>query len=386
MYLEQLILKHGAHKRCTNIKSQPDGLDFFFGQRNDAVTFVSFLDSVMAIRSKTSEQLISRDIHAGTATYKFTFSVEIVPLCRDDLVAVPKALNSRVFGGGMSPFCLVKRMGHSIHMYDPWKLYFVEIPGTSYWHTPFKGIAQVTDLVPFLVLNVEETGHVVDKYVMADIEITRESDMSKTWIVRSHLGRLLKVGDIALGYDLKGSFGAARMDTVTFEEDSGWQQKVDTLMDEILLVKKQHVKKGGGRKWKLKHLSKKEAGEEDDDLMVTGDDEMQMDSKLTSKSTASKKASKSAAKKRRTNNSTTAGEDASVARDLEIFMQDLEGDAELRKGVLLYRENSNMFEGLQNQDKEKEYYSDSDGASSIDLAELLDDLSLTGSSSDEGYE
>lgn len=33
-------------------------------------------------RSKTSQRLISHDIHSNTYNYKSTFSVEIVPVCK----------------------------------------------------------------------------------------------------------------------------------------------------------------------------------------------------------------------------------------------------------------------------------------------------------------
>jgi nonsense-mediated mRNA decay protein 3 len=46
----------------------------------------------MCLRSKGSEQLISSDTHNGTSSYKFTYSVEIVPICKDDLVCIPKGL------------------------------------------------------------------------------------------------------------------------------------------------------------------------------------------------------------------------------------------------------------------------------------------------------
>jgi nonsense-mediated mRNA decay protein 3 len=44
------------------------------------------------VRSKSSEQLLSSDTHSNTANYKFTYSVEIVPVCKDDLVVIPKEL------------------------------------------------------------------------------------------------------------------------------------------------------------------------------------------------------------------------------------------------------------------------------------------------------
>jgi len=41
---------------------------------------VEFLQSVVPCRYKSSEKLISHDVHNNTYNYKYTFSVEIVPL------------------------------------------------------------------------------------------------------------------------------------------------------------------------------------------------------------------------------------------------------------------------------------------------------------------
>ena len=43
MFLEQLIVKHGAHEQCLNIKECHQGLDFYFGNRSHAQKFVDFL-------------------------------------------------------------------------------------------------------------------------------------------------------------------------------------------------------------------------------------------------------------------------------------------------------------------------------------------------------
>jgi nonsense-mediated mRNA decay protein 3 len=45
LYLEQLILKAGAHKDTVNIKEAKDGLDFYFAQRNHAekVGYIGYL-------------------------------------------------------------------------------------------------------------------------------------------------------------------------------------------------------------------------------------------------------------------------------------------------------------------------------------------------------
>lgn len=48
-------------------------------------------------RVKGSEQLISSEKQSNTANYKFTYSVEIVPVCKDDLVCLPRS-QARAWG------------------------------------------------------------------------------------------------------------------------------------------------------------------------------------------------------------------------------------------------------------------------------------------------
>ena len=50
LYLEQLILKHGAHRGCLSIETFRDGMDFYFPDRGKANRFISFLESVVPIK------------------------------------------------------------------------------------------------------------------------------------------------------------------------------------------------------------------------------------------------------------------------------------------------------------------------------------------------
>ena len=50
LYLEQLILKHGAQKDTLSLKEVKDGLDFFYSQRSHALKMVEFLSGVVPIR------------------------------------------------------------------------------------------------------------------------------------------------------------------------------------------------------------------------------------------------------------------------------------------------------------------------------------------------
>jgi nonsense-mediated mRNA decay protein 3 len=50
LFLEQLILKHGAQKDTISVKEVRDGLDFFYSQRNHAIKMVEFLAGVVPVR------------------------------------------------------------------------------------------------------------------------------------------------------------------------------------------------------------------------------------------------------------------------------------------------------------------------------------------------
>ena len=50
LYLEQLILKHGAHRGCLSIETFRDGMDFYFPEKNKAARFITFLENVVPIK------------------------------------------------------------------------------------------------------------------------------------------------------------------------------------------------------------------------------------------------------------------------------------------------------------------------------------------------
>lgn len=50
LFLEQLILKHGAQKDTISVKEVKDGLDFFYSQRSHALKMVEFLGNIVPVR------------------------------------------------------------------------------------------------------------------------------------------------------------------------------------------------------------------------------------------------------------------------------------------------------------------------------------------------
>jgi len=314
LFLEQLILKHGAQKDTISVKEVRDGLDFFYASRTHAIKMVDFLSGVVPIRSKASEQLLSTDTHTNTASFKYTYSVEIVPVCKDDLVALPAKLARSL--SNISPLTLCSRVGNSLHLLDPATLQHVELSVASYWRTPFESLAGVSDLVEFTVLDVEPSGQTRGKWVLADAQVALSGAFtsgkgggddlmdggasSQILHTRTHLGGILQPGDAALGYFLTHA---------NFNSDDFAALPAHRVPD-VVLVKKAYPnrrKKNKPRNWKLRSIAK-EAGEEGE----TG----------AGRGVVGRMGGRDQKK---------------VEQDYELFLRDLEEDEEMRGAVNLYQ-------------------------------------------------
>ncbi|KAJ3728095.1 NMD3 family-domain-containing protein [Lentinula guzmanii] len=317
LFLEQLILKHGAQKDTISVKEVKDGLDFFYSQRSHAIKAVEFLTSVVPVRSKASEQLLSSDTHSNTANFKYTYSVEIMPICKDDLVCIPPKQARQL--GNISPLTVCTRVGSSIQLLDPATLQTCEITSAVYWRNPFDSLATVTDLVEFTVLDVEADGRSRGKFVLADAQVALagafrsgqgqdENSMdyessgytNQIYHTRTHLGGILQPGDTALGYFLTNS---------NYNSDDFTSLPSERIPD-IMLVKKTYPnrrKKNKTRAWRLRSIGK-EAGEEGE----TG----------SGRGVVGRMGGRDQKK---------------VEEDYELFLRDLEEDPEMRSAVNLYK-------------------------------------------------
>ncbi|OAA68291.1 nonsense-mediated mRNA decay protein 3 [Niveomyces insectorum RCEF 264] len=299
LFLEQLILKHGAHRDTINIKEAKEGLDFFFAQRNQATKFVDFLKSVVPVHVKNSPELISEDQHSGTKSMKFAFSVELVPICKDDLVALPLPLAKRI--GSIAPVALCYRIGTAINLLDPTTLQTAEVSAPVYWREkiPFTPLANTQDLVEFVVLDIEPVGPRKGRWLPAEATVARAADLGSndtTYFTRTHLGQLLKPGDSALGYLLSGSnFNNPQLDAI--EQSHAYSASIP----DVVLVKKHYPNRRKNRKrnWKLKRMAREEG-----DLLPKKADQERMDN------------------------------------DYELFLRDVEEDEELRAALALYKKPS----------------------------------------------
>lgn len=331
LYLEQLILKHGAHKDTINIKEVKDGLDFFFSARNQAEKFVDFLSSVAPVRTKKSQELISMDIHTSAKSYKFTFSVELIPICKDDLVAIPIKLAKQI--GNISPLALCYRVGTSIYLLDPNTLQTADISTPIYWRDPFKTLGDVQELVEFVVMDIEPVGPQKGKWLLAEATVARASDLGvndNTYFTRTHLGNILHPGDSVMGYMLTGT----NYNNPQFEALEKSNAYASTIPD-VMLVKKFYARKekSKNRKWRLKRMAKDEG-----DLLPKKADQERMD------------------------------------RDYEMFLRDVEEDTELRNTLALYKAQQKATKDAEAMSVVETTDGAEDDLPKIDMEELLDEF------------
>ena len=211
LYLEQLILKHNAQERALNIREMHDGLDFQYKTNSHANRLIQFVNSNFISRHKTTKQLVSHDEQNNSYHYKYSNILEISPICRDDLVILPKALAKSL--GGIGPIVLIYKITTSIHMVDIHTMQTHEIDGPTYWKHMFRAMCGRERLTEFKVINIEEIDFDVNtsraaakqKFNMVRVEICRACDygeFDKTFLVNTHLGNFITYNDTVLGYDL----------------------------------------------------------------------------------------------------------------------------------------------------------------------------------------
>ncbi|CAH8435467.1 unnamed protein product [Schistosoma turkestanicum] len=273
LHLEQVILRSGMNKTCSNIKQVSGGIDFFFSTRSQAVTFVNFLSKRSPCRCQTAQHLKSHDVNNNTYNYKYTFSLEIAPVCKNDIVCLSRAQSQKL--GGINQLCVVSKVTDAIHLIDPFTCQVCYVDSKAYFASPFMSITTQKHLSSFVVLEIEEqrddcsqmgssrksyttsstsypVGAKLSKkhspvsvWVMKDptnetgaIQLDNESDSGMIH-TRSHLGRILHPGDKVLGLDLRN----CNINNTEFEK-----LPEDKIPDIILVLRPSQSKNTAGEK------------------------------------------------------------------------------------------------------------------------------------------
>ncbi|KAM6961479.1 60S ribosomal export protein NMD3 [Aplochiton taeniatus] len=328
-YLEQLILKHRLHTNALNIKEINEGIDFYYGSKQHAQKMVDFLQCTVPSRSKMSHRLISHDVHTNVYNTKSTFSIEIVPVCKDNVVCLSPRLAQSL--GNMGQVCVCVRVTSTIHLIDPNTLQIAEVDGSTYWRNPFNTLCNPRQLEEFIIMDIEILRNkklgagaclTSNKHTLAEVWVQKTSELntSQQFHCRTFLGHLLNIGDLVQGFDFANS-----------NVNDEYLNKMNPHhVPDVVLIKKcyDRNKRVKRRNWKLKELNK------DREDMNTDDE-----------------------------------------RQYQDFLEDLEEDEALRKNVNIFRDASKIT---------VESDTDDEGAPRISLMEMLEDLSLSDATGGEG--
>ncbi|KAL9669079.1 hypothetical protein QQ045_006620 [Rhodiola kirilowii] len=330
-YLEQLILKHDAAVKAIKIKQMDQGVDFFFANRSHAMKFVEFLGKVTPIKSRHDKQLVSHDRKSNTYNYKYTFSVEISPICREDLVCLPPKVRCNF--GNIGPLVICTKVSNSIALLDPQTLRTCFLDGDQYWRYSFKSLLSSRQLTEYIVLNITPSDVTVPgtSFTLAHAEVARVSDFGSNdtiFEITTHLGHLLNPGDYALGYDLYG----ANSNDIEMDKYKGLEIPYAILVKKSYEEKRQK-KRAKPRSWKLKTLD-----------MEVDDPKGKVDQEK-------------------------------ISSEYEQFLRDLEENPDLRFNISLYRDS-------EYQPSEMTSVTDGEHLPSVPLDELIGDLHI----SDEEYD
>jgi len=351
LFLEQLILRHGAHRGCLSIEVFRDGMDFYFPDKGKAARFISFLEDVVPTKCKTSKKLIGTDDKSNISNFKYTNLVEICPLCKDDLLYLPAKTARNL--GNISRLVLVKGISSGIHLMDPLSGQTAALSAEAFWRNPIRPVitAARSRMTRFVVLGKEPV--VIERNVskrsatrkqrskLASLTLAREDDLGindTQFEERSFVGYLMKSGDVCTGYDLTET---------QFVETDAEEMRSSGKLPDVIVIRKLYGGVAAGeadaakkRLWRLQRL----------DVEIAED--------LKSAKAAKREA-------------------AADDMDEEDFMREVEADRDMRSQMNLYKSQQ-----LKKKAEANEMDTNDDGADDeededdqeVKLEELLDGL------------
>lgn len=298
---------------------------------------------------KASKKLIGTDDKSNISNFKYTNLVEICPLCKDDLLYLPARTARNI--GNISRLVIVKNISEVIHLLDPFTGQVAQLSGDQYWRDPLRPVitAARSRMTRFVVLGKEPV--VLQRNVskksatrklrnqLATLTLAREDDLGvndQQFEINSHVGYLMKSGDVCVGYDLTET---------QFVEDDAEEMRSTGKLPDVIVIRKLYggvaaneANAAKKRIWRLQRLDVEIA----DDLK-------------------SAKALKNKAE----------ADDI----DEEDFMREVEADKEMRSQMNLYKSEQLKAKALEADEAMKEEGDDEDeDDQEIKLDELLDGL------------
>lgn len=325
-----------------------------------------------------SEQLISLDTQNATTNKKESYSVEIVPICKDDLVCLPQKVARSM--SNIAQLCVCHRVGNQVYLIDPLTLNLAALSAGDYWRTPFPPLASVPQAIEFIVLDIEPTSHPPKtakggRFLLADAQVsplggTMSSDA--IFHTRTHLGAVLKPGDTVLGYLLANS---------NYNNEAFETLKQDRIPSAVLVRKTfpNRRKQKKPRNWKLRSMVKHVGGEniEGADVIGLGREKAEVKSKRAGAVRLFPSPLSCRRPAHLFPSLHTQSDQAKAEADYERFLQDLEEDEELRQTVQLFKDPSaaqREADAMQDDADEGDDDEDDEDFPEIKVDDLLDEM------------
>lgn len=214
---------------------------------------------------KTSKKLIGTDDKSNVSNFKYTNFVEICPLCKDDLLYLPVKTARNL--GNINRLVMVKAISNVIHVIDPLSGQTAQLSAEAFWRDPLRPVitAARSRMTRFVVLGKEpvllrrnvskRSATRKQKTRLANLTLAREDDLGvndRQFEERSHMGYLMKSGDVCVGYDLTET---------QFVDDEAESMRSGGKLPDAIVIRKLYGGVAAGeadaakkRVWKLQRL------------------------------------------------------------------------------------------------------------------------------------
>ncbi len=117
LFLEQMIIRHQAHRKISGFAPSKTGLDFEFARPQEAAKFVDFVRTIVPVKTSVSKKLVGENRSSNLTNYRFKHAVTIAPVCRHDLVLLPKGM-ARAHGN-IARLVICAKVSASLTFLDP---------------------------------------------------------------------------------------------------------------------------------------------------------------------------------------------------------------------------------------------------------------------------
>lgn len=321
---------------------------------NEPPHLLTFSICYYIVKTKMSKKLIGTDDKSNVSNYKFTNYVEICPLCKDDLLYLPAKTARNL--GNISRLVLIKNISNLIHFLDPMTGQTAPMTADAYWRQPLRPIitAARSRMTRFVVLgkqpvvlreNVSKrSASKRQKSRLAELTLAKEDDLGVNdmqCVERSHVGYLMKSGDVCAGYDLEQA--QIVDDDAEVLREQGKLPKVVILRKLYGRVATSDVNVSEARMWQLNRLN-----------VAAAEAELSLIAR------------------------STKNQSEADAMDEEDFLQEVEADRDMRQNMNLYKRTEHTLGEVSREEHESpgDENDDDEDDQQIRFEELLDALAL----------